>query len=143
MVWICQRYYELLINIEKKITPLLSNLLSTFVPGFRQPFRSAGPPGVMELMRVPRSWRPEFSPPTTWKPGEKNRHTFHSTMSHKLQKDKCLKIQRCLIETVTCPYTKCISLINDGQPLIQAISLQVTIWGGRKTAHSLSRSGIH
>lgn len=31
---------------------------------------SAGPPGVMELMMVPRSERPEFSPPTTWKPGE-------------------------------------------------------------------------
>lgn len=135
-----KNYYK----YRKKITLLLSSLLSTFIPGFRQPFRSAGPPGVMELIRAPRSWWPEFSPPTTWKPGEQNKHTLHFTTSYKLQKDKCPKIQRCLIETlVTCAYTKCISLISDGQPLIQAISEQATIWGGCKTAHSLSQSGIH
>lgn len=40
------------------------------LPGLRPPLTSAGPPGVMELTMVPRSERPEFSPPTTWKPGE-------------------------------------------------------------------------
>lgn len=40
------------------------------IPGLRQPFTSAGPPGVTELMMVPRSMRPEFSPPTTWNPRE-------------------------------------------------------------------------
>lgn len=41
---------------------------SSDVPGLRLPLTSAGPPGVMELMMVPRSARPESSPPTTWKP---------------------------------------------------------------------------
>lgn len=41
---------------------------SSDVPGLRQPLTSAGPPGVMELTIVPRSARPESSPPTTWKP---------------------------------------------------------------------------
>lgn len=43
------------------------------IPGLRQPLTSAGPPGVMELTMVPRSIRPEFSPPTTWNPGEHTR----------------------------------------------------------------------
>lgn len=43
------------------------------IPGLREPLTSAGPPGVMELMMVPRSIRPEFSPPTTWNPGEHTR----------------------------------------------------------------------
>lgn len=38
------------------------------VPGLREPLTSAGPPGVMELMMVPRFAQLESSPPTTWKP---------------------------------------------------------------------------
>lgn len=41
---------------------------SNDVPGLRQLLTSAGPPGVMELTMVPRSARPESSPPTTWNP---------------------------------------------------------------------------
>ncbi len=59
-------------------------LLFTFIPGFRQLLISAGPPGVMELMMVPRSWRPEFSPPTTWKP-ERNK-TTHFTLLYLVKK---------------------------------------------------------
>lgn len=46
-------------------------------PGLREPLTSAGPPGVMELMMVPRSARPESSPPTTWKPRQ-HTHTHTS-----------------------------------------------------------------
>lgn len=48
---------------------------SSDVPGLREPLTSAGPPGVMELMMVPRSARPESSPPTTWKPRQ-HKQTF-------------------------------------------------------------------
>lgn len=50
---------------------------SSDVPGLREPLTSAGPPGVMELMMVPRSARPESSPPTTWKPRQHKQISTH------------------------------------------------------------------
>ncbi len=63
---------------KKRIKGESTTPLHTFIPGFRLPLISAGPPGVMELIIVPRSWRPEISPPTTWKP-ERNK-TTHFTL---------------------------------------------------------------
>lgn len=42
-----------------------------YSPGFRDPSKSAGPPGITEWIKIPRSSFPVFSPPTIWKPGKK------------------------------------------------------------------------
>lgn len=48
---------------------------NTSLPGFKQPLTSAGPPGVTELTMVPSPVRPEFSPPTTWKPRRRSQRS--------------------------------------------------------------------
>jgi len=50
-------------------------------PGFRDPSTSAGPPGVTEWMKIPRSSFPVFSPPTIWKPIEKGPKHTHMSVS--------------------------------------------------------------
>lgn len=52
------------------------------LPGLRHPLTSAGPPGVMELTMVPRSERPEFSPPTTWNPGGEKSNRCQCQQKH-------------------------------------------------------------
>lgn len=42
-----------------------------YSPGFRDPSKSAGPPGITEWIKIPRSSFPVFSPPTIWKPIKK------------------------------------------------------------------------
>lgn len=46
----------------------LGNYLICKVPGFKHPSKSAGPPGVIELINTPRSSLPIFSPPIIWNP---------------------------------------------------------------------------
>lgn len=52
------------------------------LPGLRHPLTSAGPPGVTELTMVPRSERPEFSPPTTWNPGGEKSNRCQRQQKH-------------------------------------------------------------
>lgn len=79
-------------------------------PGLREPLTSAGPPGVMELMMVPRSARPESSPPTTWKPRQ-HTHTFARIVYFRgIVNTKIDKLQRYKLEHFRSVWTACVSL---------------------------------
>lgn len=101
---------------------------SSDVPGLREPLTSAGPPGVMELMMVPRSERPESSPPTTWKPRQHKQTFTHIVYFRGIGNTKIDKIDRKRERTVCTslprPYlasffrfTVVISLSGDGKAL--------------------------
>lgn len=51
-----------------------------FPPGFNDPCKSAGPPGVTEWIKIPRSNFPVFSPPVISNPVKNNLLVIHSNI---------------------------------------------------------------
>lgn len=51
-----------------------------FPPGFNDPCKSAGPPGMTEWIKIPRSNFPVFSPPVISNPVQSNLLVIHSNI---------------------------------------------------------------